>query len=114
MALNSLSVGIESTLIGSTSVLASRKASKSSVNEHSSVVQTRVNARGKNASEHVLPPSFDSVTSVPEVDGRVKSGAGEPDRRQRAGRRRRDHFFTALSKRRPTSVQFTTFHQAVT
>lgn len=45
---------------------------------HSSWVQVLVNAKGKKASRTRLPRKAESVTSFPEVDGKVKSGAGEP------------------------------------
>jgi hypothetical protein len=37
-----------------------------------------VKARGKKASRTFFPRRADSVTSEPEVEGSVKSGAGEP------------------------------------
>src|SRR3954471_8847293 len=49
-------------------------------NSHICLVHVLVNANGKNASSTFLPCSADSVTSVPEVDERVKSGAGAPTR----------------------------------
>jgi hypothetical protein len=41
-------------------------------------VQTLVNASGKKASSTFLPRRPESETSVPEVEGRLKSGAAEP------------------------------------
>src|SRR5512135_311681 len=80
-ALYSLRVSTESTLIGSTTVSAPSNASKSSLKEQFSAVQVLVNASGKNASNTFLRPrKADSVTSVPVVEGRVKSGAGSPTR----------------------------------
>src|SRR5205085_5104509 len=44
----------------------------------SSLVQVLVKASGKNASRTFFPRSLDSVTELPTVDGRVKSGASLP------------------------------------
>ena len=105
---------MESTLIGSTTVSATWNAPKSSVKQRSSVVHVLVNARGKNAISTFFPRSDESVTSLPAVDGRVKSGAGEPT----AGMVGRVALAVTASPpariSAPTSVQFTTFHQAVT
>jgi hypothetical protein len=50
------------------------------------------------------------VTSLPEVEGSVKSGAGAPT----GGRVLTAAYFRAASYRFATSLQFTTFHQADT
>ena len=53
--------------------------SSSKAGDGSSVVQTLVNARGKNAtSTFDFPRKDERVTSPPAVDGRVKSGAAWP------------------------------------
>ena len=82
------------------------KLLESLLNAPISFVQVLVNARGKNASSTFLPRRPESVTSVPAVDGRVKSGAGAPTTGREA------IYFFAAAYRFPTSVQFTTFHQA--
>jgi hypothetical protein len=41
-------------------------------------VQTLVNASGKKAMRTFFPRSWERVTLSPEVEGRVKSGAGVP------------------------------------
>src|SRR6476620_11044900 len=45
---------------------------------HSSVVHVLVKASGKNARSTFLPRRAERVTGWPEVDARVKSGAGAP------------------------------------
>src|SRR4026208_593302 len=77
-ALNSLSVGMESTLTGSTTVPASTNLPRSFEKAQTSLVQVPVNASGQKASSTFFPFSADKVTSDPLVDGSVQSGAGEP------------------------------------
>jgi hypothetical protein len=50
------------------------------------VVHVLVKASGKKASNTFFPRSLERVTLSPEVDGRIKSGAGVPA----AGRGMRD------------------------
>src|SRR5690349_16673892 len=65
--------------MGSTTVFADAKRSKSSVNAHISAVQVLVNASGKNArSTFCFPRNSARDTSRPAVDGSVNSGAGAP------------------------------------
>src|SRR6266699_4412148 len=67
--------------MGSTTVSARSKAPQSSLKAQFSAVQVLVNASGKNASSTLRRPRKpESVTSVPAVDGSVKSGAEAPTR----------------------------------
>src|SRR5439155_11818120 len=78
-ALYSLSVGTESTLMGSTIVPARSKPSESSLKVQFSAVDVLVRASVNNGSTTCLRPrNSDSVTSVPAVDGSVKPGATAP------------------------------------
>ena len=71
-------MGVESTLIGSTTVSALANSLQSSRMSQSSSVQVLVNASGKKASRTFRPRRPESVTACPEVDGSVKSGARDP------------------------------------
>src|SRR6266699_7028185 len=67
--------------MGSTTVSARSKAPQSSLKAQFSAVQVLVNASGKNASSTWRRPrKLESVTSLPAVDGSVKSGAVVPTR----------------------------------
>ena len=78
-ALNSLSVGTESTLIGSTTTPFPVNASKSSEKEHISAVHVLVKASGKKAISTLdFPANCVSDTFSPDVDDNVKSGARSP------------------------------------
>ena len=79
LALNSFSVGTESTLIGSTVTPFPMNSSKSSEKEHISAVQVLVKASGKKAISTLdFPANCDNATFSPDVDGSVKSGARSP------------------------------------
>src|SRR3954465_11738745 len=77
--LNSRRDGVASTEIGRISTPCPAKRSKSSLKHASSFVHVPVNASGKNAnSTFLFPRKDDSVTSLPDVDAAVKSGATSP------------------------------------
>src|SRR5476651_86366 len=76
--LNSPRVGVESTLMGMTMVSAEANWSQSSRMSQSSWVHVLVKASGKKARSTFFPRRDDRVTSLLLVEGRVKSGAGEP------------------------------------